>query len=63
LVEIIISRLIKETKKIFPPVVIGIVVMLIGLGVKETGMTNFGGGQGQRILAVSRIYYWEALYL
>lgn len=42
LVEIIISRLIKETKKLFPPVVNGIVVMLIGLGLMETGITNFG---------------------
>ncbi len=45
-VEMIISRFIKQTKKLFPPVVTGVVVMLIGLGLMETGMTNFGGGAG-----------------
>mgnify|MGYP006292548107 FL=1 len=45
-VEMIISRFIKQTKKLFPPVVTGVVVMLIGLGLMETGMTNFGGGVG-----------------
>ncbi|HMA58705.1 MAG TPA: nucleobase:cation symporter-2 family protein [Halanaerobiales bacterium] len=45
-VEMIISRFIKQTKKFFPPVVTGVVVMLIGLGLMETGMTNFGGGAG-----------------
>jgi len=45
-VEMIISRFIKQTKKFFPPVVTGVVVMLIGLGLMETGMTNFGGGVG-----------------
>jgi NCS2 family nucleobase:cation symporter-2/xanthine permease XanP len=45
-VEMIISRFIRQAKKLFPPVVTGIVVMLIGLGLMEIGMTNFGGGVG-----------------
>jgi len=45
-VEMIISRFIKQTKKLFPPVVTGVVVMLIGLGLMEVGITDFGGGVG-----------------
>ncbi|MGM0603220.1 MAG: uracil-xanthine permease family protein [Bacillota bacterium] len=45
-VEMILSRFIKQTKKLFPPVVTGTVVMLIGLGLMEVGITDFGGGAG-----------------
>ncbi len=45
-VEMVISRFIKQTKKLFPPVVTGVVVMLIGLGLMEVGITDFGGGVG-----------------
>jgi len=45
-VEMILSRFIKQTRKIFPPVVTGTVVMLIGLGLMEVGITDFGGGAG-----------------
>ncbi len=45
-VEMILSRFIKQTRKLFPPVVTGTVVMLIGLGLMEVGITDFGGGAG-----------------
>jgi len=45
-VELILSRFIRQTKKLFPPVVTGTVVMLIGLGLMEVGITDFGGGAG-----------------
>jgi NCS2 family nucleobase:cation symporter-2/xanthine permease XanP len=45
-VEMILSRFIRQTRKIFPPVVTGTVVMLIGLGLMEVGITDFGGGAG-----------------
>lgn len=45
-VEIILSRFIKQTRNLFPPVVTGTVVMLIGLGLMEVGITDFGGGAG-----------------
>lgn len=45
-VEMILSRFIKQTRNLFPPVVTGTVVMLIGLGLMEVGITDFGGGAG-----------------
>jgi NCS2 family nucleobase:cation symporter-2/xanthine permease XanP len=45
-VEMILSRFIRQTRNIFPPVVTGTVVMLIGLGLMEVGITDFGGGAG-----------------
>lgn len=45
-VEMILSRFIKQTRSLFPPVVTGTVVMLIGLGLMEVGITDFGGGAG-----------------
>lgn len=45
-VEMILSRFLAQTRKIFPPVVSGTVVMLIGLGLIETAITDIGGGVG-----------------
>jgi len=45
-VEMILSRFLTQTRKIFPPVVSGTVVMLIGLGLIETAITDIGGGAG-----------------
>ncbi len=45
-VEAIISRFVKQARKIFPPVVSGTVVMLIGLSLIEVGIQDFGGGAG-----------------
>ncbi len=45
-VEMILSRFLKQAKKLFPPVVTGTVVMLIGLGLMEAGITDFAGGAG-----------------
>ncbi len=43
-VEIILSRFVKQTEKLFPPIVTGSVVMLIGFSLMEVGITDFGGG-------------------
>ncbi|MBF8437309.1 purine permease [Halanaerobiaceae bacterium Z-7014] len=45
-VEILISRFIKQIKVLFPPLVTGTVVTLIGLTLIETGMQDFAGGAG-----------------
>ncbi|MBM7622490.1 uracil-xanthine permease family protein [Sporohalobacter salinus] len=45
-VEIVLSRFVKQAKKFFPPVVTGTVVMLIGMGLMEVGITDLAGGQG-----------------
>jgi len=45
-VEMILSRFLTQTRKIFPPVVSGTVVMLIGLGLIQTAITDIGGGTG-----------------
>ncbi|MDN5345780.1 uracil-xanthine permease family protein [Petrotoga halophila] len=45
-VEMILSRFLTQTRKIFPPIVSGTVVMLIGLGLIETAITDIGGGAG-----------------
>lgn len=45
-VEMILSRFLKQAKRLFPPVVTGTVVMLIGLGLMEVGITDFAGGVG-----------------
>ena len=44
--EIFISRLIKPFRKLFPPLVTGIVVTLIGLTLIQVGMDQLSGGQG-----------------
>jgi len=41
-VEIILSRFIRQTRKLFPPIVTGSVVMLIGFSLMEVGITDFG---------------------
>jgi len=45
-VEMILSRFLTQTRKIFPPVVSGTVVMLIGLGLIQTAVNDIGGGVG-----------------
>jgi len=45
-VEMILSRFLTQTRKIFPPVVSGTVVMLIGLGLIRVAITDIGGGAG-----------------
>ena len=43
-VEMLISRLLKYTRKIITPLVSGIVVTLIGMSLIKVGITAFGGG-------------------
>ncbi len=45
-VEMILSRFLKKAQKLLPPIVSGTVVMLIGLGLIEVGLTDFAGGEG-----------------
>ena len=45
-VQIIISRFIKQAQQLFPPIVTGTVVTLIGLSLIEVGMQDFAGGAG-----------------
>ncbi|MGM0413788.1 MAG: uracil-xanthine permease family protein [Bacillota bacterium] len=45
-VEMILSRFIKQARQLFPPIVSGTVVTLIGLSLIESGMRDFGGGAG-----------------
>ncbi|WP_103077981.1 uracil-xanthine permease family protein [Petrotoga miotherma] len=45
-VEMILSRFLAQTRKIFPPLVSGTVVMLIGFGLIEAAITDIGGGAG-----------------
>lgn len=45
-VEIIIGYYIDEIRQLFPPLVTGIVIMLIGLSVISVAITNAGGGAG-----------------
>ncbi len=45
-VEMIISRFVKQARKLFPPIVSGTVVTLIGLSLIEVGIRDFGGGAG-----------------
>lgn len=47
-VEIVLSYFIKQTKRFFPPIVTGTVVMLIGLSLVQVGITDFGGGVGAK---------------
>lgn len=44
-VEMLVSRLLKYTKKIITPLVSGIVVTLIGMCLIKAGINSFGGGQ------------------
>ncbi len=44
--EILVSRIIGRVKKLFPPLVTGTAVTLIGLSLAKVGMTNVGGGFG-----------------
>lgn len=48
-IELFLSRFIKAAKKIFPPVVMGTVVTLIGLELIRVGITDLAGGFGARI--------------
>ncbi|MGM0420596.1 MAG: uracil-xanthine permease family protein [Bacillota bacterium] len=43
-VEMILSRFVKQARNVFPPVVSGTVVTLIGLSLIEVGIRDFGGG-------------------
>lgn len=43
-VEMILSRFLGTVKKLFPPVVTGCVVMLIGMSLIKVGMTDLAGG-------------------
>lgn len=45
-VEMVLSRFIGLARKLFPPVVTGSVVMLIGLSLIQVGMTDMAGGFG-----------------
>lgn len=45
-VEIIVSRILKYTKKVITPLVSGIVVTMIGLSLIKVGITACGGGYG-----------------
>jgi xanthine permease len=45
-VEILIGYFIDEVRQLFPPLVTGIVIMLIGLSVISVAMSNAGGGAG-----------------
>jgi len=45
-VEILLSRFLKQIRSLFPPLVTGTVVTLIGLTLIKTGMQDFAGGAG-----------------
>jgi xanthine permease XanP len=45
-VEIVLSRFIGLARRLFPPVVTGSVVMLIGVSLIKVGMTDLAGGYG-----------------
>ncbi|MFH1038144.1 MAG: nucleobase:cation symporter-2 family protein [PVC group bacterium] len=45
-VEMILSRFIHFARRLFPPVVTGSVVMLIGTSLIKVGVTDLGGGSG-----------------
>ena len=49
-VEMVVSRFIGVARKLFPPVVTGTVVMLIGFSLIQVGMTDFAGGFGSKSL-------------
>ncbi|MBW2525850.1 MAG: purine permease [Deltaproteobacteria bacterium] len=44
--EMVLSRFIQKVRRLFPPVVTGSVVMLIGISLIEVGMTDLAGGFG-----------------
>jgi NCS2 family nucleobase:cation symporter-2/xanthine permease XanP len=44
--EILVSRIISKVKRLFPPIVTGTAVILIGLSLVKVGMTSVGGGVG-----------------
>lgn len=46
LIQIILGFSMRWLKVLFPPLVSGIVVLVIGIGLLPTGMTLFGGGNG-----------------
>ncbi len=43
-IEMVLSRFLPQMKRVFPPLVSGIVVTLIGLSLVRVGITDFGGG-------------------
>jgi len=45
-VEMVLSRFIPIVRRLFPPVVTGSVVMLIGISLIRVGMTDIAGGHG-----------------
>lgn len=46
--EMLVSRLIAHARRLFPPLVTGTAVSLIGLSLIRVGMTNVGGGHGAK---------------
>ena len=45
-VEMVLSRFLRPARKVFPPIVTGTVVALIGLSLIKVGMTDLAGGAG-----------------
>lgn len=45
-VEALMSRFVRQAPRVFPPIVTGTVVTLIGLSLIEVGIRDFGGGTG-----------------
>ncbi len=43
-IEMILSRFLTQLRRVFPPLVSGIVVTLIGMSLIRVGVTDFGGG-------------------
>ena len=46
--EMAVSQLLRHVKRLFPPLVSGTAVLLIGLSLVRVGMTNVGGGFGAK---------------
>ncbi|MFA7578371.1 MAG: solute carrier family 23 protein, partial [Candidatus Muiribacteriota bacterium] len=47
-IELVMATFVKKSKKLFPPVVMGIVVLLIGLSLIRVGITDLAGGIGSK---------------
>ncbi len=53
-VEMVLSKFVEQARRIFPPVVTGPVVMMIGLSLIGSGMNDFLGGVGSADFASPR---------
>ncbi len=53
-VEMVLSKFVEQARRIFPPVVTGSVVMMIGLSLIGSGMNDFLGGVGAEDFASPR---------